>query len=439
MPDLTVGQIKSKRMLYLALSTLTLLFLGLIYAFSMFAGPICTTFGLEKSAVGLTFNIMMITFCIGAVIGSQIERKIGVRSTLFIAAALFFCGFAGTGMFGQGSIAVVYLCYGVLGGLGVGVSYNSVVATTNVWFPDKVGFSSGVLMMGFGLGSLILGTLCVNLAPTLGLSTVFTAIGIVTALIVVVLACTLRRPPENIVAYMAPEKVSATGFDPGEQDTPLKTSTFYVYWIWAIIVIAIGLATIGNAASDAQAVGLDAGFATLLVGLVSTCNGLARVVVGLIYDKTNVKVTMLVDGLIAVAACACIIGAFTTDISALYVIGAFCCGFCYGGVPVVASAFARQRFGQKNYPLNLSLANFAITFGSILNIIVQGAVGGTDNRLAVFMVMGVLSLVAAFDVLPFSKKWNSDLKMLEDRKKQAASAEAPTATAPAAEVAPSVS
>ena len=62
MPDLTVGQIKSKRMLYLALSTLTLLFLGLIYAFSMFSAPICTTFGLEKASVGLTFNIMMITF-----------------------------------------------------------------------------------------------------------------------------------------------------------------------------------------------------------------------------------------------------------------------------------------------------------------------------------------------------------------------------------------
>ena len=107
MPDLTVGQIKSKRMLYLALSTLTLLFLGLIYAFSMFAAPICTTFGLEKAAVGLTFNIMMITFCVGAVIGSQIEAKIGVRNTLFVAAALFFCGFAGTGLFGNGSITVV--------------------------------------------------------------------------------------------------------------------------------------------------------------------------------------------------------------------------------------------------------------------------------------------------------------------------------------------
>ena len=410
MPDLTVGQIKSKRMLYLALSTLTLLFLGLIYAFSMFAAPICTTFGLEKAAVGLTFNIMMITFCVGAVIGSQIEAKIGVRNTLFVAAALFFCGFAGTGLFGNGSITVVYLCYGVLGGLGVGVGYNSVIATTNVWFPDKVGFSSGVLMMGFGLGSLILGTLSVNLAPTLGLGTVFAAIGVITALVVVVLACTLRRPPANIVALMAPEKATASGYDPGEQDTPLKSSTFYVYWVWAIIVIAIGLATIGNCASDAQAVGFDAGFATLLVGLVSTCNGLARVVIGLIYDKTNVKITMLVDGLIAVAACACIIGAFATGTPALYIAGALCCGFAYGGEPVVASAFARQRYGSAKYPLNLSVINTSIIYGSLLSMAAQALAGGVDSPLAVFTILGVLSVVALVDVLPFSKKWDADLR-----------------------------
>ena len=415
MPDLTVGQIKSKRMLYLALSTLTLLFLGLIYAFSMFAGPICTTFGLEKAAVGLTFNIMMITFCVGAVIGSQIEAKIGVRNTLFVAAALFFCVFAGTGLFGNGSITVVYLCYGVLGGLGVGVGYNSVIATTNVWFPDKVGFSSGVLMMGFGLGSLILGTLSVNLAPTLGLGTVFAAIGVITALVVVVLACTLRRPPANIVALMAPEKATASGYDPGEQDTPLKSSTFYVYWVWAIIVIAIGLATIGNCASDAQLVGLDAGFATLLVGLVSTCNGLARVVVGMIYDRTNVKVTMFVDGAVAALACACIIGAFATGTPALYIAGALCCGFAYGGEPVVASAFARQRYGSAKYPLNLSVINTSIIYGSLLSMAAQALAGGVDSPLAVFTILGVLSVVALVDVLPFSKKWDADLRATRAR------------------------
>ena len=401
--------IRGKRSLFLALSTFALLFLGLIYAFSMFATPISTSFGLEKDAVGLTFNIMMVAFCIGAVIGSQIEKAIGVRSTLVIAALMFLDGFVGAGLFGSGSIAAVYLCYGVLGGLAVGIGYNSVIATTNMWFPDKVGFSSGVLMMGFGLGSLILGTLAVNLIPAVGLSVVFAGIGVITCAVVIVLALLLQRPPANVTKIMAPGKETASGYDPGDEDAPLKSPTFYVYWIWAIIVIAIGLATIGNCA----------GFATLLVGLVSTCNGLARVVIGIVYDKTDVKVTMLVDGLIAVFACACIIGAFATGIPALYIVGALLCGFCYGGVPVVASAFARQRYGAKNYPLNLSLANFAIVFGSILNVIVQAIVGGTDHRMAVFTVMGVLSLVAAFDVLPFSKKWNKDLRMLEARRQQA--------------------
>lgn len=415
MPNQTVSQIKSKRMLYLALATLTLFFLGLIYAFSMFAAPMCSAFNLEKGAVGLTFNIMMITFCVGAVVGSQIEKRIGVKGALVVSAVMFFAGFAGTGAFANGSIAVVYLCYGVLGGLGVGIGYNTVIATTNVWFPDKVGFSSGVLMMGFGLSSLILGTLAVQISTSMGLGTVLIALGVVTAVVVVVAAVVLARPPADIIELMAPEKAVAGGYDPGEEDTPLKTSTFYIYWIWAIIVIAIGLATIGNCASDAQLVGIDAGFASLLVGLVSVCNGLSRVLIGIVYDKTNVKATMFVDGLIAVAATVCIIGAFLTGISALYIVGASCCGFCYGGVPVVASAFARQRFGAKAYPLNLSLANFAITFGSILNVIVQAVVGG-DNRLGVFAVMAILSLVALVDVLPFSRKWNSDMKKLEERR-----------------------
>lgn len=86
MEELSVAQIKRKRAMYLALSTLSLLFLGLIYAFSMFAAPMSQYFELEKEAVGLTFNIMMITFCIGAVVGSQIEKAMGLRTSLLVAA-----------------------------------------------------------------------------------------------------------------------------------------------------------------------------------------------------------------------------------------------------------------------------------------------------------------------------------------------------------------
>ena len=420
MEEMSVSQIKKSRALYLTLSTVTLLFLGLIYAFSMFAAPMCQSFGLEKSAVGLTFNIMMILFCIGAVVGSQIEKAVGVKATIIIGAVLFAVGFIGTALFANGNITMVYVFYGVCAGTGVGIGYNSIIATTNVWFPDKVGFSSGVLMMGFGLGSLILGTLSVNLFKGgMDLSTVFLGIGVIGGVVAIVAGLLLRRPPANIVQLMAPEKAAASGYDPAEDDSALKTPLFYVYWIWAIIVIGIGLATIGNCASDAHLVGWDEGFATLLVGLVSTCNGLARVVIGILFDKTNVKVTMLVDALVSVVATVSIVGAFTLHIPVLYVVGAFACGFCYGGVPVVASAFARQRFGAKNYPLNLSLANFAIVFGSILNLIIQGVLGG-DARVETFIVLAVLSLLATFDVLPFSKMFNKSQKELDEKRAAAA-------------------
>lgn len=415
MSEMSAEQIRSRRALYLVLSTVTLLFLGLIYAFSMFAAPMCATFGLEKSAVGLTFNIMMITFCLGAVVGSQIEKRLGVKSTIIISAVMFAVGFVGTALFANNNIAALYIFYGIICGLGVGIGYNSVIATTNVWFPDKVGLSSGVLMMGFGLGSLILGTISVNLAKAIGLPTVFIAVGIISAIIIGIEGALIQRPPADIVEIMAPEKATGSSYDPGDEDSALKTPLFYVYWVWAIIVIAIGLATIGNCASDAQRVGWDAGFASLLVGLVSALNGVGRVLVGIIYDKTNVKATMAIDGIVGIVATICIIVAMSAGIPSLYVVGAFCCGFCYGGVPVVASAFGRQRFGAKNYPLNLSLANFAIVWASILNVIIQSAVGA-DARITLFTVLAVLSVVAVLDVIPFAKLWNRDQKLLAQRK-----------------------
>ena len=408
-----VALLKRKRIMYLAFSTLTLLFLGLIYAFSMFAAPMCSAFGLESSAVALTFNIMMIAFCIGAVLGSQIERAVGTRGAIIIAAIMFLGGFTSTGFFGQVGIGVVYGCYGVLGGLNVGIGYNSIIATTNAWFPDKVGFSSGVMLMGFGLGSLVLGTAAVNLIPLLGITLVFAGIGVATCIVTLLVAFVLSRPSDEFVAMLTPDKLSSGSLDTGNDDSPLKTPSFYVYWLWAAIVIAIGLATIGNCASDAQQVGIEAGFATLLVGLVSTCNGLARVVIGAIFDRSNVKVTMLVDGLAATFATLCIIGAFVSGVQILYIVGAFCCGFCYGGVPVVTSAFARQRFGSKNYPLNLSIGNFAIVFGALINIALQLTIGA-DARLSVFIVLSIMSLIALGVIAIFSRMWKADMRRLEE-------------------------
>ena len=83
----------------------------------------------------------------------------------------------------------------------------------------------------------------------------------------------------------------------------------------------------------------------------------------------------------------------------------------------MASAMSRQRFGSKSYPLNLSLANFAIVWGSVLNVIVQTVVGG-EARLTIFVVLFVLSILALLDVVPFSKMWNADMRALDLRRRE---------------------
>ena len=418
MNGMTVEEIKRVRVKYLALSTLTLLFLGLIYAFSMFAGPMCQTFGLEKSEIGLTFNIAMIVTSLGTLVGSQFDMRWGLRFAL-ISTGVFSCiGFACTALFAYGNMIVVYVFYGALAGLAAGMGNNIIVSSTNVWFPEKTGFSSGVLMMGFSFGTLILGTLSVNLMNVVGLPAVFVGIGVCTAILCCALGFTIKRPPANIVSLLAPEKAAGATAEPGERDKALRTPIFFVYWVWAIIVYAIGMATIGGASSDAQSVGIDLAIATLVVGLVSACNGFARIVFGLVYDHTNIKVTMVLDSAIALAATICIVVAFMGGVPALYVVGALLCGFCYGGVPVMASTFTRQRYGAKLYPLNLSYANLAIMFGSILNVIVQALASGGDTRLGIFMVLAVFAVIAMVDVFPFAKLWDKDMKMLEERKRE---------------------
>ncbi len=404
---MTAEEIRRKRTRILATSTIALLFLGLIYAFSMFAGPLCAAFGLPASGIGLTFNLMMIAFCLGGLAGSALQKRVGLRWELTLAGILFCIGFVGTGLFGAGGLAVVYALYGICGGLGVGIGYNALVATTNVWFPDKVGFSSGILMLGFGVSALILGNLSLQLAGAWGLPTVLVVLGIVTLAITVAASFVVEAAPANIAETLGCQKKERAGAEDAHSEKPWATAIFWIYWVWVIIVNAAGLATIGNAASDAQLAGFDAATAILLASLISVANGLSRIITGSFYDRRGVVATMCLASILATSSVLLIICGVSTTTGVLYAAGALLCGLCYGSCPVVSSAFARQRYGSRDYPFNLSVVNFSLVVASLVNILVS-AVAGASGRLPVFITMAVLSVVALADLVPFSRLWKHD-------------------------------
>ena len=91
------------------------------------------------------------------------------------------------------SLPALYLAYGVLYGFGVGLGYNAIMGTIVKWFPDKTGLASGILLMGFGISSLIVGKVGARLIGEIGWRDTFMYFGIAFGIIVLVLSFSRYR------------------------------------------------------------------------------------------------------------------------------------------------------------------------------------------------------------------------------------------------------
>lgn len=401
-------------MLYLCASTAGLLVLGLIYAWSIFSGPLVKHTGYAKGDLQVTFTLSMVFFCLGSLFGAFINKTISVRNTLLIAAALLVVGFAGTALFATTHIGIIYVCYGVLCAAGCGIGYNTLIATTGIWFPDKTGFASGVMMMSFGLGSLILGSVANSMIAGMGVQATFYILAVVAFVTTAFTAVIIHPAPSNIVREMAPGRLAAGNEEkPAIKDGYLYISPiFWVYCVFALAAICAGLTMIGSAKPGAETVGVAAGFATIFVGLLSTTNGVSRVIVGTIYDKTNLKTAFWVVVIVGILASSGIAAAYSMKIPALYIAAGLCMGFSYGGIPVVAAAFAKEGFGAKRYPTNLAIANLNIALGAFLS---QGVIGftspdGTATHFSVWAAMIGVSAVSLIAVAVFTMMYKSARK-----------------------------
>lgn len=179
----------SVRWFYLAVGVISMLFAGILYAWSILKSPLSSEFGWGASDLALNFTLAMSFFCIGGLLGAQISKRMGHRIALLIAGVLSALGFILTASLRGTSLTMLYISYGLLAGLGIGIAYNVIIATVSAWFPDKKGLCSGFLMMGFGASALILGNVANLLFNSIiGWRATYMILGI-SICIVLVIAC----------------------------------------------------------------------------------------------------------------------------------------------------------------------------------------------------------------------------------------------------------
>ncbi|MGH3328911.1 MAG: OFA family MFS transporter [Streptomycetales bacterium] len=130
--------------------------IGQAYAYSVFKSPIETYFDVDKTASGWVFSIAIVMLGLSAAFGGTWVESQGPRKAMFLAACCFSGGFviSALGVVTH-QLWLVYLGYGFIGGIGLGIGYISPVSTLIKWFPDRPGLATGMAIMGFGGGALI--------------------------------------------------------------------------------------------------------------------------------------------------------------------------------------------------------------------------------------------------------------------------------------------
>lgn len=394
------------RWVYAAVGVVVLLLAGLVYAWSVFSSPIAAYFTeWTKAQLSLTFTICMAFFCIGGFVGGLLAGKVNVKINVWASAILFFVGFFIASR--SNSTTMLYLGYGVLGGFASGLVYNAVMSTISKWFPDKPGLISGILLMGFGFGSFFVGKVYQAMTPAgPGIDAwrnTFFIFGVVLLVAIGVCGLFFVKPTVEDLADLKIEgPAKKTGKrEEGLEATPaemLKTSAFWLYFVWAILLSAAGLALISQATGVATEVGpeVDASTIATVVGLISICNGIGRVIFGGLFDKIGRGKTMTLISVAFIVSVSILVLALTQQSFTLIVVGFICTGFSYGGVTPTNSAFISAFYGKKNYPVNFSIINMNLlvaSFGSTIAGMLYDASGSFLSTFFMMIGAGVLAVI----------------------------------------------
>ena len=387
-------KLKLNRWIYAAVGVIVLLFAGLVYAWSVLASPIAAEFTQWSQAqLSLTFTICMTLFCLGGFVGGLLSGKINVKINVWAAAVLFFIGFFVASQ--ATSLTGLYIGYGVFAGFASGLAYNAVMSTMSKWFPDKQGLISGILLMGFGLGSFIIGKVYQAYTPAEigGWRTSFFIFGII-LLIVLAIGGFFFVKPGNDFVPPAPSKIkekknTEQGIDVNAA-VMLKRPSFWLFFIWAILLSAAGLALIAQATGVATQVSkgsVDGGTIATVVGLISVFNGLGRVLFGGLFDRFGRKITMMLVNVAFFISVCIVIASILLESFPILVVGFICCGLSYGGITPTNSAFVNSFYGATHYPVNFSMVNLNLIFASFGGTIAGMLYDASGSYLSTFILL----------------------------------------------------
>ncbi len=339
---------KTKRYIIATAGILLHLMLGSTYAWSVYRNPILQETGWDQAPVAFAFSLAI--FCLGlsaAFMGNLVEQY-GPRLTGTVSAILYASGNMLTGLaIDRKEIWLLYIGYGVIGGLGLGAGYITPISTIIKWFPDKRGMATGFAIMGFGFASLLTSPIAQWLIETEGLVATFYLLGLIYLIVMLFASQLIIKPTAAEIAILDKKRLQNNSYliEGMTAKEALKTKSFYCLWVILFINITCGLGLISVVAPMAQDLtGMSPEMSAIVVGAMGIFNGFGRLVWASLSDYIGRRVTVILLFLVSIIMTISLIFAHS---SLIFMISIATLMTCYGAGFSLIPPYLSDLFGAK--------------------------------------------------------------------------------------------
>lgn len=389
---------RTKRSVVLCVGMALLLFLGLIYAYSVLLAPLKAEFAWPMSGMTFIFALSISAFTVGGLASGRLMARRRVRRGLLLGASLLLVGFLGVPhAAGAESLAFAALMYGMLASFGIGLVYNIVIPVVSAWFPDKPGFAQGVCLMGFGMGGFLLGPLATGLYAMFPWRVVIGCLGVVFAALIVASSFVIRAPRFDEIGLPEPVAGPArdAGAGEGECHGLLSSPVFYLEFLFLFFMGSNGMGITGIGRELPLTLGVDDMAAAFIIGFVNIGSGIGRFGGGVLLDRIGCERSMLGIAVMGVASPAIVAASLAMGSVALQLSGCLLFGVSWGAAIVTMPFITRREWGQADLAQNMAVVNTHSIFGALAGSFGAGLlIEATGSFYPVLGVMVVFALGA---------------------------------------------
>jgi len=353
---------RKKRWRILAAGCLANLCVGSVYAWSVFsvamADYLTRLNGNEytSGSLAIVFTIANSVGPITMILGGRINDALGPRRVMLAGGLMFGAGMIGCGF--AGSVSGLIIAYGILGGLGAGMTYGCVISTCVKFFPDKKGLIGGITTASYGLSSVIIPPAADWMIRQYGILHTFRILGIVFLLVICGASLFMEKCSEDSISRAGSLKQPNT--EDGEPYNAawremLKSPVFYVMMLILLCGAFCGLMCTSQAAGLAQnMMGLSMSAAALTVSVLALFNASGRILAGYLSDKLGRIHTLSLACFLSMIGQMCLYFAESSGIAIFY-LGICLAGVCFGALMGIFPGFTADEFGTKNNSVNYGI------------------------------------------------------------------------------------